>query len=189
MKEHDPENPGWKLRRPFGPPGSPGVHHVTFSCLDRLPLFHRAATREAFSLALLAAAAAGELKLFAWVVMPEHVHLLVARGDRPIGTALGRLKSRFARSVFALWDVERPDAVARLTREDGSRRFWLRGEGYDRTMRSDDDCREKSVYIHANPVRRGLVKLPSEWRWSSAGWPGFQPAPFGNGTGATTLGS
>ena len=47
-------------------------------------------------------------------------------------------------------------------------RFWLRGGGYDRNLRSVSDVHEKIQYIHANPVRRGLVVNPEDWLWSSA---------------------
>ncbi len=169
MKEHDPENPGWKLRRPFGDPRR--VRCVTFSCVDRLPLFHREETRDAFVFALLAAAAAERFWLWAWVVMPEHVHLLASERTYALLKELGSLKGRFAYGTFRRWERERPAAAAALTRPDGTRRFWLPGEGYDRSMRSEDDCREKCEYLHANPVRRGLARLPRDYRWCSAGWP------------------
>ena len=46
-------------------------------------------------------------------------------------------------------------------------RFWMRGGGYDRNLRSLDDVREKIRYIHANPVRRNLVDKVEDWKWSS----------------------
>jgi putative transposase len=46
-------------------------------------------------------------------------------------------------------------------------RFWQRGGGYDRNLRSTRDIHEKIRYIHENPVRRGLVNLPRDWPWSS----------------------
>ena len=48
-----------------------------------------------------------------------------------------------------------------------SHRFWQRGGGYDRNLRSVADVHEKINYIHGNPVRRGLVGGPEEWLWSS----------------------
>lgn len=46
--------------------------------------------------------------------------------------------------------------------------FWQRGGGYDRNVRGEDALREKIGYIHANPVRRGLVERAEDWVWSSA---------------------
>jgi putative transposase len=49
-----------------------------------------------------------------------------------------------------------------------SHRFWQRGGGYDRNLRSDRDIYEKIRYVHLNPVRRGLAKDAGDWPWSSA---------------------
>ena len=46
-------------------------------------------------------------------------------------------------------------------------RFWQRGGGYDRNLRSPHDVLEKIQYIHANPVYRGLAENPEDWLWSS----------------------
>jgi putative transposase len=46
-------------------------------------------------------------------------------------------------------------------------RFWQRGGGYDRNLRTAEDVREKIRYIHANPIRRGLVTVADDWHWSS----------------------
>ena len=163
------DEPVWKAKRAAGDPRA--TRHLTFSCHDRLPLFHRAATRDAFVRALLAADAAGSIRLHAWVVMPEHVHLLVSEGSEPLPAAMARLKACFARDTLRLWRAERPGAVRRLVTADGKTRFWLTGGGHDRWMRSDEDSQEKATYVVANPVRRGLVERPADWKWSSA-WRG-----------------
>jgi len=46
-------------------------------------------------------------------------------------------------------------------------RFWQRGGGYDRNLRSDRDIHEKIAYVHDNPIRRGLVERAEDWPWSS----------------------
>ena len=48
--------------------------------------------------------------------------------------------------------------------------FWQDGGGYDRNIISPQALWSTIQYIHANPVRRGLVGHPSEWEWSSARW-------------------
>jgi putative transposase len=47
-------------------------------------------------------------------------------------------------------------------------RFWQRGGGYDRNVTEPATLRQMIDYIHNNPVRRGLVREPTEWIWSSA---------------------
>ncbi len=56
--------------------------------------------------------------------------------------------------------------VARVT----PGRFWQPGGGYDRNITSTKVLRAVIDYIHANPVRRGLVSAAEEWEWSSARW-------------------
>ena len=46
-------------------------------------------------------------------------------------------------------------------------RFWQRGGGYDRNLRTVADIYEKIEYVHNNPVRRGLAASAEEWPWSS----------------------
>lgn len=56
----------------------------------------------------------------------------------------------------------------RLTDSRGCVRFWQRGGGYDRNIVTDHKLVEKIHYIHNNPVQRGLVDQPTDWKWSSA---------------------
>lgn len=62
--------------------------------------------------------------------------------------------------------------LERLTASHGNRRvfrFWQPGGGYDKNQWNERPIRETIDYIHANPVRRGLVAGPAQWKWSSAG--------------------
>ena len=66
-----------------------------------------------------------------------------------------------------------PDWLEKLTVQRGSKkvfRFWQSGPGYDRNLHSENELLEKIMYIHSNPVKRGLVSDPEGWKWSSAGW-------------------
>ena len=47
-------------------------------------------------------------------------------------------------------------------------RFWQRGAGYDRNSWTPCHIREAIVYIHDNPVKRGLCDKPTDWPWSIA---------------------
>ena len=46
-------------------------------------------------------------------------------------------------------------------------RYWQEGPGYDRNLTSPEAVNGSIEYIHLNPVRRGLISDPHEWRWSS----------------------
>ena len=48
------------------------------------------------------------------------------------------------------------------------RRFWQSGGGYDRNVFKDETFVHTLEYMHENPLRKGLVRKPSDWKWSSA---------------------
>jgi putative transposase len=86
-----------------------------------------------------------------YVVMPEHVHLLLTEPERiKLSIALQMLKQNVAQ---------------RLRGPEGGPLWQPRY--YDFNVRSYAKQTEKLRYIHRNPVRRGLVQSPEEWAWSS----------------------
>jgi hypothetical protein len=49
-------------------------------------------------------------------------------------------------------------------------RFWQEGGGHDKNVWTLQKAIEKAKYCHWNPIKRGLVKDPAEWKWSSFRW-------------------
>lgn len=145
---------------------------LTFSCNQRLPLFNNDAIKDRFVDHLSHVRGECGVKLYAWVVMPEHVHLLVrpTHPDCTIQSFLMRLKRPFAKRVIERWRLLEAPILERLVDAQGRTRFWLKGGGYDRTIRSVDEYHEKLGYIEENPARRGLVGRKDDWRWSSWWW-------------------
>jgi putative transposase len=83
-----------------------------------------------------------------YVVMPEHVHLLLSEPERTkLPTAIQMLKQNVARKL-------------------GPGQFW-QVRYYDFLVWSRKKRIEKLKYMHRNPVQRGLVEHPEDWRWSS----------------------
>jgi len=100
--------------------------------------------------------ALGHYELGAYVVMPNHVHLLVTpRVSLPKLTR--RLKGFTARQANHI-----------LNRTGES--FW-QGESYDHWVRDQEEGGRIAAYIEGNPVRAGLAARPEDYRWSSA-WAG-----------------
>jgi REP-associated tyrosine transposase len=86
-----------------------------------------------------------------YVVMPEHVHLLLTEpGTGVLSTAIQALKQSVSRSLA----LRAPEP------------FW-QARYYDFNVWSNEKRIEKLRYIHRNPVRRGLVERPEAWQWSS----------------------
>ena len=93
--------------------------------------------------------------------MPEHVHLLISEPERgTVATVMQVLKQRVARRLLP----RRPAGQARLWDEE--EHFWQK-RYYDFNVWSSRKRAEKLMYMHRNPVRRGLVESPELWAWSS----------------------
>jgi putative transposase len=123
-------------------------HFLTFSCHARQPYLASPASRELFEHALEQIRRRYVFFVLGYVVMPEHVHLLVSESKR--GT--------LDRAVQAL--------KTSVSKQSKQRPFWL-PRYYDFNVRSENKRVEKLRYMHRNPVVRGLVKKPDDWKWSS----------------------
>jgi len=116
-----------------------------------------------------------QIHLWAYVLMPEHVHLLFwpTRGDYSIGRILSALKQPVSKRALLFIKRHAPAFLPQMEEQrlDGTVRhhFWQRGGGYDRNLTEPTAIWSKIDYIHANPVRRGLCERAMDWRWSSAG--------------------
>jgi putative transposase len=146
---------------------SNGPRFVTFSTYQRAPFLADTHERESFVTELMRARQEDGFLIHAFVVMPEHIHLVVTPQNVVLAKSLANMKRRTARAAFARWR----DVLSEMHRgiaPDGSTRFWQRGGGYDRNVRDQAELAEKVTYTESNPVCRGLVATPDEWRWSSA---------------------
>jgi putative transposase len=145
---------------------------LTFGCFQRVPLFADDGLKDLFVAHLAASRAQHGFLLHAYVVMPDHVHLLITprSPDNTVTMILHHLKRSCALAAMRQIEKTNPAAMARLVGMDGRRRFWQRGGGYDRNIFTMDEAIEKTRYIHANPLRKGLVEEPCAYRWSSAAW-------------------
>jgi putative transposase len=127
-------------------------HFITFSCHQRRQLLSSPNSRRIFELTLERTRKWYGIYIAGYVVMPEHVHLLVSEPERKsLSVALQMLKQTVARQ---------------LRTPGGADRFW-QPRYYDFDVWSTKKHVEKLRYIHRNPVERGLVARPEDWEWSS----------------------
>jgi REP-associated tyrosine transposase len=127
------------------------LHFVTFSCYRRQPKLGKPAARAVFELALELTRRRYQFRVKGYIVMPEHVHLLVSEPeDGTLATVLQALKQSVSRRL-ALRAAEP---------------FW-QTRYYDFNVWTAKKEVEKLKYLHRNPVARGLVASPEEWPWSS----------------------
>jgi putative transposase len=123
-------------------------HFLTFSCYHRLPYLGEAPARDLFEDALERTRQKYKFVVAGYVIMPEHVHLLIGEPRRGnISSVVHALKLS-----VSMRGTERP--------------FWL-PRCYDFLVHNHEKRTEKLRYMHRNPVARGLVAKPEDWAWSS----------------------
>ena len=149
------------------------AHFLTFSCYRRQQLLTCDDLRLQLVKAWDEARRTGNFAVWSYVIMPEHVHLLIYPKDDPydMSHVLRVLKEGFTRRAVAYWRDQAPQSLDRISAQRGKRvvhRFWQEGGGYDRNLYDWDTIRRAIDYIEWNPVRRGLVSDPNAWVWSSA---------------------
>ena len=149
--------------------GGRDLHFITCSCYQRAPLLVTARRRDRFLAILEQTRRQYGFVVVGYVLMPEHFHLLISEPEKGTpSTVMQVLKQRFARRLLSqlrrarqpgqlsLWETE---AVA-------AAHVWQR-RFYDFNVWSERKRTEKLRYMHRNPVQRGLVDAPEQWRWSS----------------------
>jgi putative transposase len=124
---------------------------VTFSCYRRQSLLTREGAYCVFEQELETVRTRYGFVVAGYVLMPEHVHLLVGEPSRSsLSVVLQVLKQQTSRKL----------------KVPGSVQFWQR-RYYDFSVHNEEKRVEKLRYMHRNPVKRGLVEKPEDWAWSS----------------------
>lgn len=149
------------------------AHYLTFSCYRRQQLLTDVVSCRRLLSCWDEARRRSNFAIWAYVVMPEHVHLLIWPGSEQyqIAAILRSLKEPFAHWIVERWSSMAPELLERI-RVDVARgtvyRLWQKGGGYDRNLYKWETIQRAIDYIENNPVRRRLVSEASKWPWSSA---------------------
>ena len=149
--------------------GQGHLHFITCSCYRRLPLLGTQRARDCFLEILSEVRNQYDFALLGYVVMPEHIHLLISEPN--VGDPSDVMKALKQRVSCALRRTKRKQtngqmefcgdrALARYAH------FWQR-RFYDFNVWSARKQNEKLNYMHFNTVRRKLVESPKDWIWSS----------------------
>jgi REP-associated tyrosine transposase len=144
------------------------LHFITFTCYRRLPLLRSVRARNVFVQVLGEVRDRYGFSLVGYVVMPEHIHLLISEPAKGTSsTAIQVLKQRVSRRLRR--KRQPPAGQLKLNFEGGENslpRFWQR-RFYDFKVWSLKKRVEKLHYMHMNPLKRKLVDHPRDWPWSS----------------------
>jgi putative transposase len=163
-----------KLVKTFNEEGH--AHFLTFSCFQRMQLLTNDLWRGWLAQAILASNRKHNVALWAYVFMPEHIHLLVRPRCQTYNISGYRhdLKQSLSKRVINALREANSSLLGRLRVQERPgkvcHRFWQEGPGYDKNIWSTDKAVEKARYCHWNPVKRGLVSEPEGWKWSSYRW-------------------
>ena len=148
--------------------GRRDLHFVTFSCYRRRPNLGTVRARSRFVKILDEVRGRQGFELAGYVVMPEHVHLLISEPFKGSPSkVLQVLKQKVARALRGRRNKSGKQMALPLAgSESRSPAFWQR-RFYDFNVWGEKKFREKLQYMHRNPVERRLVLHPKDWPWSS----------------------
>jgi len=163
------------------------VYFLTYSVVEWLPLFVTEATCQIITESLSFCHHRKQLRINAFVIMPTHLHLIVldaAFDVERLGRTLADFRKFTGRQLSDHCKNHFPPCFQGTLREqataDRERRFWQPSR-HPEAIQNEAFWQQKLDYLHANPCRKGLVRVPAHWRYSSAAW------YAGDGTGAVDV--
>ena len=131
--------------------GRGDLHYITCSCFRRKALLGSPESRDLFLYIFEQVRRRYVFDAIGYVVMPEHFHLLISEPERDDPSIVMKVLKQ---------------TVSRKLLSSNGTHFW-QPRFYDFNVFSEEKQNEKINYMHNNPVKRGLVSSPAEWRWSS----------------------
>jgi putative transposase len=149
--------------------GKGDLHFVTFSCYRRLPFLGTKKARDVFVKELARVRAEYRFLLIGYVVMPNHVHLLMSEPPKEAPSkVLQLLKQRVSRKMRKRKKTMTAGQLEfRFEKSSEEVRSFWQARFHDFNVYKSGKVKEKLNYMHANPVIRKLVKHPKEWPWSN----------------------
>ena len=151
------------------------VYFSTCSIMRWLPVFNSPEYFAVIIDSLKYCQANKGLKLMAYVIMPDHLHMVTSsEEDKSLSDIMRDFKRFTSKAISTLLKKECRiyylkvfRNYAKLSKEDSIYKVW-RDDFYPKVVYSEKFLRQKIDYIHYNPVRKGLVEKPEEWLYSSA---------------------
>ena len=147
-------------------------YFLTCTVINWFPLFSKPAIVELVLNSLQHLQTSGRLRLYAYVIMENHLHLIASSEN--LSRELASFKSYTAREIIDHLNLSKSSGILRQLhfyrrrhKADRIHQVWQEGS-HPELIQGVDMMRQKTVYIHMNPVRRGYVDEAEDWRYSSA---------------------
>lgn len=153
------------------------LYFVTTTAVKHTHLFHRDVIKRIIIDSLHHLHTTRKMKLFVFVVMPNHIHIIAHFSEEyPLSDVMRDFKKFTARQIYRQFSVEGNSKMLGMLRKEGEKvkqdyKVWE--DGYDaRDVFSIDFLQQKMDYIHHNPCQPQwkLVESPEEYLWSTAGF-------------------
>lgn len=147
-------------------------HFITCTILHWIPIFTNQESVQIVLDSLKYLQTNHNLKLFAYVILENHLHLVASSDD--MTKDIARFKSYTAREIINLLKtknvttiLEQLEFYKKAHKVDREFQLWQEGM-QPKLIQSEKMMLEKIEYIHNNPIKRGYVDEASHWRYSSA---------------------
>ena len=151
---------------------SQAPYFLTSTIIAWVPVFTRRPYFDIILTALKYCRLEKGLKIFAYVIMDNHLHLIGQAEN--LSAILKDFKSFTAREIIRQaeqddkqWLLQQFDCYKKEYKQGSKFQVWQEGF-HPKLLGSEDMVRQKIAYIHHNPVRAGLVDQPEDWPYSSA---------------------
>lgn len=147
------------------------AYYLTSVAKNRLPVFRKPALKDLVCTAINEARLSAKFLLFAYVIMPDHLHTIVGSELKP-SKVVQYINGIIARRVIDYLKTSGHEtSLAKLGHEDRGRNYryslWDHHPNV-KQLNHEDVFMQKVNYLHQNPVRAGLVEQTQDYRWSSA---------------------
>jgi putative transposase len=160
-------------------PGEDGIaHFVTFTVVGWIDVFSREIYKETFIESLQYCISHKGLDLHAWVIMTNHVHLIISTKENSIAAIVRDLKKYTAIRIIQLitenptesrkvWILNQLHFVGKNNNNNKDFQFWKQGY-HPIELNTPRKLRYRLDYLHENPVKAGHVWQPQDYKYSSA---------------------
>ena len=147
-------------------------HFITCTILHWIPIFTRTETTNIIFDSLRYLQKEDNLKIYAYVVLENHLHLLASSDD--IAMSMRKFKSFTAKEILEYLQknnvctiLEQLAFYKKAHKKKAQYQLWQEGI-QPKLIQNEKMMMERINYIHQNPVKRGYVDRPEHWRYSSA---------------------
>lgn len=139
-----------------------GYYSITMNTYRRLPLFNDPELRQALRDAMRTVKELLPFQTHAFVLLPDHIHWILSIEDDELSKRIGLIKALTTKFYGKQPSEDRTKGYKNARRHS----IW-QPRFYEKTIRSEKQLYDETLYIYTNPVHHGHCKKVGDWPWSS----------------------